>query len=136
VRERERERERERNDTTGSGKGQATGFYEGGIEPTNDLKCSEYLDYLNNSLSWSYFALNKRVTFSSGLIIYFPNIVFVIKYVSLALVLIYFCQTSTVAKLITNADITLRSQRLFFLLRISSLVYKTIFLFRIPVTFV
>jgi hypothetical protein len=110
------------------------GVYKGGIEPTSDIKCSEFLDYLNNSFSCSYFALKKRVTFSSGVIIYLPNILFVIKYASLALVSIYFCQTSTVAKLITNADITLRSQRLFFLLRISvftisSLVYKTIFLY-------
>jgi len=40
-------------DSTGSGKGQMTGFYDGGIEPTNAIKFSDFLDYLNNSPSWS-----------------------------------------------------------------------------------
>jgi len=48
-----REKERESNDSTGSRKSQMAGCYEGGIEPTYSLKCSEFLDYLNNSLSWS-----------------------------------------------------------------------------------
>ena len=42
-----------RDDSTGSGRGEMTGCYEGGIEPTNSIKCSEFLDYLNNSLSWT-----------------------------------------------------------------------------------
>jgi len=56
------------------------------------------------------------VNFNLGVIIYFSNIVFFIKYVSLALVVIYCRYKSTIAKLITNADITLQSQWLFFLL--------------------
>ena len=44
---------RESNDSTGSVKGQMAGCYEGGIEPTFSIKCSEFLDYLTKSLSWS-----------------------------------------------------------------------------------
>ena len=40
-------------DSTGSGKSQMTGCYEGGTELTYSIKCSEFLDYLNNSLSWT-----------------------------------------------------------------------------------
>jgi len=78
------------NDSTGSGKGQIAGCHEGDIEPTYSIKCSEFLDYLNNSLSCSYCSLSKIVNFNFIVIIYFSNIFFVIKYVSLALVVIYF----------------------------------------------